>query len=58
MTEPILQGSFFDLQHVNLWDAAYWTDECRFWGESSWRALISDMNDIGIRTIICTITAL
>lgn len=20
MTEPILQGSFFDLQHINLWD--------------------------------------
>ncbi|MCK5732622.1 MAG: DUF4434 domain-containing protein [Candidatus Latescibacteria bacterium] len=58
MTEPILQGSFFDLQHVNPWDAAYWTDECRFWGEASWRALVADMHGIGIRTIICITTAL
>ena len=26
---PILTGSFFDLIHVNAWDATYWTDTCR-----------------------------
>ena len=58
MTGPVISGSFFDLQHPNLWDAAYWTDECRFWGEENWRALMGDMHGIGIRTAICTATAL
>ncbi len=58
MAEPILRASFFDLQHVNLWDALHWTDECRFWNEKNWRALIADMHGIGIRTAVCTTTAL
>lgn len=56
--EARLRGSFFDLAHVNLWDAAYWTDTCRFWKEENWRALIRDMHGIGIDTAICTTTAL
>ena len=27
--QPRLTGSFFDLIHVNVFDAAYWTDTCR-----------------------------
>ena len=56
-TEPRLTGSFFDLIHVNTWDAAYWTDKCRFWSEVSWRALIRQMHDVGIDTAICVSTA-
>ncbi|MBT3374641.1 MAG: hypothetical protein HN406_03535 [Lentisphaerae bacterium] len=40
MTTPIITGSFFDLQHVNVWDAVHWTDRCRFWKEANWRALV------------------
>jgi hypothetical protein len=57
-TEARLRGSCFDLAHVNPWDAAYWTDACRFWKEENWRALIRDMHGIGIDTAICTSTAL
>lgn len=56
--EPRIRGSFFDLAHPNLWDAAYWTDSCRLWKEECWRALIRDMHGIGIDTAICTATAL
>jgi hypothetical protein len=24
-SHPVITGSFFDLIHVNSWDAAYWT---------------------------------
>jgi len=56
-TEPRISGSFFDLIHVNWFDAAYWTDTCLHWGEASWRALIRDMHGIGIDTVICVSTA-
>jgi hypothetical protein len=58
MAELKITGSFFDLQHVNIWNAAYWTDECRFWQEANWRALMREMHEIGIDTAICTNTAL
>ncbi len=54
MIIPRITGSFFDLQHVNIWDAAYWTDKCRYWDEENWRALVADMHGIGIDTLICT----
>jgi hypothetical protein len=57
-TKARISGSFFDLAHVNLWDAAYWTDTCRHWKEENWRALFQDMHGIGIDTAICTSTAL
>ena len=41
-TEPRLTGSFFDLTHLNLSDAAYWTDTCRFRREEHWRAPIRE----------------
>ena len=53
MTQPLITGSFFDLMHVNPWDAQYWTDTCRFWGEDSWRALFRQMHEVGIDTAIC-----
>ncbi len=53
MTKPLITGSFFDLMHVNSWDAQYWTDTCRFWGEESWRELFRQMNEVGIDTAIC-----
>jgi SAM-dependent methyltransferase len=56
-TEPRISGSFFDLIHVNWFDAAYWTDRCIHWGEDRWRALIRDMHGIGIDTAICGATA-
>lgn len=52
-----ISGSFFDLIHVNSWDAAYWTDRCRFWKEENWRTLMQDMYGMGIDTVICTATA-
>ena len=58
MTFPLITGSFFDLAHPNVWDAAYWTDTCRFWDRENWRALISDMHRIEIDTAICMNTAL
>jgi len=56
-TEPCITGSFFNIVHVNAWDAAYWTDTCRFWGEENWRALLRDMHGIGIDTAICVSAA-
>lgn len=53
MCEELITGSFFDLVHVNYFDAAYWTDTCRFWGEASWRALMRQMKEVGIDTAIC-----
>ena len=53
MAQAKITGSFFDLQHVNIFDAAYWVDECRFWKEENWRAMVRDMHGIGIDTIIC-----
>lgn len=55
--EPRISGSFFDIIHVNWWDAAYWTDTCFHWGEANWRALIRDMHGVGIDTAICGATA-
>ncbi len=55
--EPRISGSFFDLIHINWFDAAYWTDTCLHWPEASWRALIRDMHGIGIDTAICVSTA-
>ena len=55
--EPRISGSFFDLIHVNPFDAAYWSEPCRFWGEDNWRALMRDMHGIGIDTVICVSTA-
>ncbi len=52
-----ISGSFFDLIHVNSWDAAYWTDRCRFWEEKNWRAMIQDMWDMGMDTAICVSAA-
>jgi hypothetical protein len=49
---PILTGSFFDLIHVNSWDATYWTDTCRYWKEENWRALMRDMHAVGMDTAI------
>jgi len=56
MTEPLITGSFFDMIHVNPWDAQYWTDTCRFWGEESWRSLFRQMHAVGIDTAICGAT--
>lgn len=53
-----ITGSFFDIQHVNPFDAVYWSGECRFWKEENWRALIQDMNAAGMDTAICIATAL
>ncbi|MBN1343409.1 MAG: DUF4434 domain-containing protein [Phycisphaerae bacterium] len=56
-TEPRITGSFFDLIHVNWFDAAYWTDTCLHWNQESWRALIRDMHGIGIDTAILVSSA-
>lgn len=58
MAEPIIRGSFFDIQHVNPWNAQYWSEECRDWKEENWRALVADMHGIGMETIIAVSTAL
>ncbi len=57
MADRKITGSFMDLAHVNLWDAMWWTDECRFWKEENWRALVRDMHEIGIDNVINTTSA-
>ncbi len=52
MAEPIITGSFYSIQMTNIWNAQYWNDECRDWREVNWRALVADMHDVGIDTII------
>lgn len=54
----MITGSFFDLQHINPWDGAYWTGRCRYWKAEQWAALMEDMSEIGIDTVICTTTAI
>ncbi len=54
---PRITGSFFDIIHVNWFDAAWWTDTCIHWKEDNWRALIRDMHGVGIDTAICGMTA-
>jgi hypothetical protein len=58
MIKPIITGSFMDIQHVNNWDAQYWIDQCREWKDKNWEALIKDMFDIGIDTVLITGCAL
>jgi len=53
----MISGSFFDIAHVNPFDAAYWTDRCRFWKGENWQALFDDMRGIGMDTAICINTA-
>ncbi|MCK5526373.1 MAG: DUF4434 domain-containing protein [Candidatus Latescibacteria bacterium] len=52
MADPIITGSFYSIQMTNIWNAQYWNDECRDWGETNWRALVADMREVGIDTII------
>ena len=54
MKNPLITGSFIDIQHVNNWDAQYWVDECREWREENWDAIIADMHGIGMDTVILT----
>ena len=55
MSVPLkFTGTFFDFQHINQWDAAYWCDECRFWGEESWREFVREMKIAGFDTAIAT----
>jgi hypothetical protein len=55
---PLISGSFLDIQHVNTWDAQYWIDECRDWQEANWSALVAQMRDAGLDTVILTNCAL
>lgn len=57
MADNKITGSFMDLTHINLWDAAWWTDKCGAWKEENWRALVQDMHAIGIDTVINTSSA-
>jgi len=54
MKKPLITGSFIDIQHVNNWDAQYWVDECREWDDANWDAIVGDMHDIGLDTVILT----
>jgi hypothetical protein len=53
----MITGSFFDIVHINPFDAAYWSDRCRFWKDENWQALFDDMHGIGMDTAICIATA-
>lgn len=54
--EKLLTGSFLFVQHVNLWDGQY-ADESLTWGPANWKAIVQDMHDIGMDTLIWTNTA-
>ena len=47
----LLRGSFICCFHPNVWDMQY-CDACLFWKEENWHALIRDMHDIGMDTVI------
>ena len=55
---PLVTGSFIDIQHVNNWDAQHWIDECREWQDENWSAIVADMKDAGLDTVILTNCAL
>ena len=57
MSQNKITGSFMDILHINIWNAAWWTDECLFWKEDNWRALVQDMHAVGIDTVINTTSA-
>ncbi len=52
----LLRGSFLCLFHPNVWDMQY-SDECLFWKEENWRALIAQMHSLGMDTVIWANTA-
>ncbi|MFH1007428.1 MAG: DUF4434 domain-containing protein [Candidatus Latescibacterota bacterium] len=56
--DPSFAAVFFDIQHVNPWNAQYWRKECRDWKEENWRALVASMHEIGLETLIAIDAAL
>ena len=52
----LLRGSFLCLFHPNVWDMQY-SDECLFWKEENWRAMIRQMHSLGMDTAIWSNTA-
>ena len=52
----LICGSFISCFHPNVWDMQY-SDATLFWKEENWRALIQDMNNIGMNTVIWANTA-
>jgi hypothetical protein len=52
MAQPLITGSFYTIQHTNIWNCQNWIDECRDWGDESWRALVRDMHGVGMDTIV------
>ena len=55
--QKLLTGSFMNVFHPNVWSMAY-SDETARWGEDSWRAVLRDMHNIGMDTVIWANTAL
>ena len=47
----LLRGSFLCLFHPNVWDMQY-SDQCLFWKEENWRAMIAQMHSVGMDTVI------
>jgi len=47
----LLRGSFICCFHPNLWDMQY-SDDCLFWKEESWQAMIRQMHAVGMDTVI------
>ena len=54
--QKLLTGSFLNVLHSNVWNMAY-SDETILWKEENWRAVIRDMYDIGMDTVIWTACA-
>ena len=52
----LLRGSFISCFHPNVWDMQY-ADGTLLWKEENWRALIQDMHNIGMDTVIWANTA-
>lgn len=52
----LLRGSFISCFHPNVWDMQY-SDRTLMWKEENWRALIQEMHQIGMDTVIWANTA-
>lgn len=47
----LLRGSFICCFHPNIWDMQY-SDDCLFWKEENWRAMIRQMHAVGMDTVL------
>lgn len=52
MTARLITGSWMSIVHWSDVEAKYWQDEIRAFTDDDWRALVRDMNSIGMDTLV------